>query len=285
MPPAPTAPGGAKAAQVIAELLAKRDKALFSVARSQLPLAEMQAEIARVLAQQGTLTPLEAKALADHSRLIMEAGIRSAAKRAAVLKADPRTWGASEVEQIQQALKSQEQNLLKSVLDRGVNVADDLRQYLAKAQAQGLDADEIAKTLKDKWSLNDASAQRSAEQIVRAGVEQAAITRAKAAGVEEFTWTTVDRFARPEHRARDGKTYRYDAPPDGELPGEPWGCRCFAKPVIPATLKQEQQLQKAPLKPTQKRDPSGLPLLPDFLPPSLQGLPLEKLLKEMVKLT
>lgn len=284
MPPAPPAPGAAKAAQVIAELLAKRDRALFGVARSQLPLAEMQAEIARVLGQQGTLTPVEEKALADYARQIVEAGIRSAAKRAAVLKADPRTWGASEVQQIQQALKSQEQNLLKSVLDRGVNVADDLRQYLARAQAQGLDADQIARELRDRWSRNEASARRTAEQIVRAGVEQAATTRAKAAGVEEFEWKTVDRFARPEHRARDGKIYRYDSPPDGELPGEPWGCRCFAKPKIPAMLRQEQYLQRAPLRATQKRDPSGLPLLPDFLPASLQGLPLEKLLKEMVKL-
>lgn len=57
--------------------------------------------------------------------------------------------------------------------------------------------------------------------------------RQKDAGVERFVWVTMrDDRVRDEHVARDGVTYRYDDPPDGELPGEPPNCRCHAEPVL-----------------------------------------------------
>lgn len=284
MPARPPAPGALAAQRAVEALLQRRDLALYRAARSQLPVAELTAAVREALRAQGTLTPAEERALADHARLIVEAGIRSASRRSRVLSADPRTWGASEAQQVQQALESQRRTLLRSVLDRGVHVEQELVEYLARAQAQGLSAAEVQAHLRQRWAREQASAQRTAEQVVRAGVEQASNARARAAGVEEFVWRAVDRFARPEHRARDGKTYRYSAPPDGELPGEPWGCRCFAQPVIPDDLKEEQRLAKAPLRADQKRDPSGLPLLAEYLPSSLPGGGLEGLLKSMIQL-
>lgn len=52
-------------------------------------------------------------------------------------------------------------------------------------------------------------------------------------GIKRFIWRTVgDERVRDEHEERDGETYDYDDPPDGELPGEPINCRCSAEPVF-----------------------------------------------------
>lgn len=62
-------------------------------------------------------------------------------------------------------------------------------------------------------------------------------SRSKSLGIAQFYWRTVgDDSVRPEHRARNGHLYRYDNPPDGELPGEPVQCRCYADPDFEAAL-------------------------------------------------
>lgn len=54
------------------------------------------------------------------------------------------------------------------------------------------------------------------------------------AGLTEFVWrATKDKRTRDTHRARDGRIYRWDEPPGGELPGQPFNCRCVALAVIP----------------------------------------------------
>ncbi len=61
----------------------------------------------------------------------------------------------------------------------------------------------------------------------------------KAAGVERATWNTQrDDDVRPEHEARDTQEYAVKDGIDGEQPGEPIACRCFALPVV----AQEQAL-------------------------------------------
>jgi SPP1 gp7 family putative phage head morphogenesis protein len=68
--------------------------------------------------------------------------------------------------------------------------------------------------------------------------------RQQGMGVTEFIWSTRRDTrvrgnpdgkypnAKPSHWAREGKTYRWNDPPDGEWPGIPIGCRCVAKAVI-----------------------------------------------------
>ena len=56
----------------------------------------------------------------------------------------------------------------------------------------------------------------------------------QAAGVEEYRWQTMqDDRVRPSHRARQGKIFRWDEPPEDGHPGEAIRCRCVADPVIP----------------------------------------------------
>lgn len=53
-------------------------------------------------------------------------------------------------------------------------------------------------------------------------------------GATEFIWLAAnDSRTRPSHAARNGKTYRWDDPPGGEIPGRPIRCRCVAAAVVP----------------------------------------------------
>ena len=50
-----------------------------------------------------------------------------------------------------------------------------------------------------------------------------------------YIWRTAgDDKVRDEHGMRAGKTYTWNAPPDGEHPGDDYNCRCWAEPLNPA---------------------------------------------------
>lgn len=57
-------------------------------------------------------------------------------------------------------------------------------------------------------------------------------------GLEEYIWDTVrDGAVRDEHAARQGKTFRWDKPPEDGSPGTAIQCRCVASVDI-ATLRR-----------------------------------------------
>lgn len=50
-----------------------------------------------------------------------------------------------------------------------------------------------------------------------------------------YIWrTAADDKVRDEHASRAGKTYTWDAPPDGDHPGDDYNCRCWAEPLNPS---------------------------------------------------
>lgn len=62
--------------------------------------------------------------------------------------------------------------------------------------------------------------------------------RAQSVGSTYFIWRTVgDSDVRPSHRALNGRTFRWDDPPECDpghhaLPGAIWNCRCWPEPII-----------------------------------------------------
>lgn len=63
--------------------------------------------------------------------------------------------------------------------------------------------------------------------------------RARAVGSTEYIWrTSKDANVRHSHRKLEGKTFRWDSPPECDPghyahPGQIWNCRCTAFPIIP----------------------------------------------------
>lgn len=49
-----------------------------------------------------------------------------------------------------------------------------------------------------------------------------------------YIWRTVgDKDVRDSHALRAGRQFSWDNPPEGGHPGEDYGCRCWAEPIVP----------------------------------------------------
>jgi SPP1 gp7 family putative phage head morphogenesis protein len=119
---------------------------------------------------------------------------------------------------------------------------DDVEQSVTRAVASGTLQRDLAIELSGKIGVTRDRAKLIARDQIGKLYGQVNAARQREMGVERFVWRTVnDQRVRPEHEDREGKTYRYDDPPDGELPGEPINCRCFAEPVFDAILGETEE--------------------------------------------
>ncbi len=69
-------------------------------------------------------------------------------------------------------------------------------------------------------------------------------------GIVEYKWrTSRDSAVRETHAELEGKTFRYDDPPETGTgrhnPGEDYRCRCHADPVLPAAGKAKPRTTRA----------------------------------------
>ena len=122
-----------------------------------------------------------------------------------------RYWGAEN-----ERLASQVQSVLLEGLERGQGVR------------------QVAASLRDRVEV---SRYRS-ELVVANELGNASATVQRdtqiEAGITEFVWLSArDNRVRPEHRERNGQTYKWSDPPNGETPGSPIRCRCVSVAVIP----------------------------------------------------
>lgn len=144
------------------------------------------------------------------------------------------------------------QNTIEAALQRNVSlirgltgdVAKRIETRLLDALTKGLANREIEKILSDEFGI----ARRRAKLIAR---DQAASfngdlnrIRQQAMGVTEYVWSTSrdervrgnpdGRYpnARPSHWDREGKRFKWSAPPSDGHPGQPINCRCTARAVI-----------------------------------------------------
>lgn len=106
------------------------------------------------------------------------------------------------------------------------------RDVLSGFQA-GKSSRDIESSIQHRLGVSRNRAKLIARDQVQTLNGQVTALRHKRMGVRRFTWrTSGDERVRQEHETRDGQVYEYDNPPDGELPGEPVNCRCYAEPVL-----------------------------------------------------
>lgn len=105
----------------------------------------------------------------------------------------------------------------------------------------GTRVEEVAKSIRDMGDVTRSRAELIArDQVLKLNAEVTQ-KRHEAAGIVEFVWSTSrDERVRPDHKALEGKRYRYDDLPIVDrrrgtrgLPGIHFQCRCVAIPVIP----------------------------------------------------
>jgi SPP1 gp7 family putative phage head morphogenesis protein len=71
------------------------------------------------------------------------------------------------------------------------------------------------------------------EDLLRAFASLVNERRQRALGIDQYVWESRDDArVRDLHAAHDGKTFDWDAPPEGGHPGQAHKCRCWARPVL-----------------------------------------------------
>lgn len=137
------------------------------------------------------------------------------------------------------AWESQNLALIRSIPERYV---DDLQGTVIRAINQGQSATDLSATIKSTYDTPVKRAQLIADDQVGKLHSQLVQARQQAIGVKEYVWRGIlDARERPEHRAREGQTYKWTNPPSDGHPGQPVRCRCYPQPVWPP--RDEARLQ------------------------------------------
>ncbi len=121
--------------------------------------------------------------------------------------------------------------LIKSIPTQYV---EQLRGRVTAAVQSGRSLRDVVKIVRDTYDLPKNRAELIARDQI--GKLNGDITQARqqGIGVEEYRWRGVrDGREREEHLAREGKTFRWDKPPEDGHPGQPIRCRCSAEAVLP----------------------------------------------------
>lgn len=124
-------------------------------------------------------------------------------------------------------------NLIKSIPKQYL---DRVKKSIIAGVLNNEQAEDLTKTLSNDYGIS----QRRARFIARDQVSKinAAISqkRQQNLGVNSYVWSTsMDDRVRETHQEAEGNTYSYDSPPevtDYNNPGEDYGCRCVASPII-----------------------------------------------------
>lgn len=118
----------------------------------------------------------------------------------------------------------------------------DLERLLTRAIADGVPWQDLAQIIEDRYDVSASRARIIAKDQINKFVGDLNRVRQQDLGIDKFIWRTMgdervrtDETEGPDmgHRERNGRTYNWNSPPEGETPGEPINCRCYAEPVLP----------------------------------------------------
>lgn len=131
---------------------------------------------------------------------------------------------------LQQGFIKTNTKLIKDISAKGFQ---DIDGILSRGLAKGDRHDTIAKEIVERLEVTKKRAKLIARDQVSKFNAQLTRQRHLANGITHSIWKTVgDERVRPEHEAREGQKFSNTTGIEGEFPGEPINCRCFAEPVI-----------------------------------------------------
>ena len=117
-----------------------------------------------------------------------------------------------------------------------------LRKSVEKKTFLGQRYEDLAKTIERRYQVSKSKAKFLARQETNLFISEFKETRYKSAGSTEYTWCCVvgsqKHPVRPMHKKLNGTRQSWDRPPvvneEGQRknPGQDYGCRCFARPII-----------------------------------------------------
>lgn len=117
-----------------------------------------------------------------------------------------------------------------------------LRNQMQKHIFRGYRYDAMVDLIQKRYDVSKGKAKFLARQETSLLMTKYKQTRYEAAGVNEYIWGCVagskNHPVRPMHEALKGKKFRWDSPPvtdhkgNRNNPGQDYGCRCFARPIV-----------------------------------------------------
>lgn len=130
--------------------------------------------------------------------------------------------------EMQELWVSENTRLIKSIPDDELS---DMEGIIQRGVMNGSGADTIKKQIQERYGVTERRAKLIA--VDQTGKANSALTKQRQsdAGISGYKWRGVlDERERPEHKAREGNSYKWNKPPPDGHPGQPIRCRCYAEP-------------------------------------------------------
>ena len=140
----------------------------------------------------------------------------------------------------EQMIKDYTANIHLSINNLAADTTYKLRQRVEDAVGQGIRAGKLKEILMAEYGIAHNKAKFVAQQETRLFTAQYTQIRYQDAGIDLYQWSTSnDQRVRDDHKELNGKIFRFDDPPVSNKqtgaknnPGQDFGCRCRALPVI-----------------------------------------------------
>jgi SPP1 gp7 family putative phage head morphogenesis protein len=142
--------------------------------------------------------------------------------------------------QKQDMMETYQQNLTGYLEDWKQEAIERLKEKTQKNAILGYRADRLEQIVKSEFGVTKKKAKFIARQETSMLVSKFREERYTAAGIGSYIWSTShDRRVRDDHADLDHKVFSWDSPPIVDKstgrranPGEDFGCRCLALPVV-----------------------------------------------------
>ncbi len=109
------------------------------------------------------------------------------------------------------------------------------------------------KAFNKKESLANQVGERIAAEVIRLNnnvTQRLDQQRQRRFGIENYIWrSSDDGRVRSSHADNDDQIFRWDSPPATGHPGQDYGCRCTAEPIVPVLYSGEPDLPLEPVYP------------------------------------
>ncbi len=132
------------------------------------------------------------------------------------------------------------QNLELYIKDWSDNAILELREKVEANTMRGQRSANLVKMIQETYGTSKTKAKFLARQETSLLMSKMRETRYRDIGIDRYKWTgTMDERERPDHKVLNGKIFSWDQPPITNRetgarnnPGEDFGCRCIAVPVL-----------------------------------------------------